>query len=84
MRGIEVTLQLSTHPPAVAPGGVMFWLTTTVEEAVHPLAAVAVTVNVPGVVTLIEAVDRPLLHSKVDPEDAVAVNVAEVAIQVNV
>ena len=62
----------------------MFWLTTTVEEAVHPLAAVAVTVNVPGLETDIEAVVAPVLHSKVAPVDAVAVNVAEGFKQVNV
>ena len=57
-------------------------LTVAIAEAVHPLdVLVAVTVNVPGLVTLIEAVVAPLLHDMVEPEEATAVTVDEVNIQ---
>ena len=51
----------------------------------QPLAVlVAVTVNVPGLLTDIEDVVAPVLHTKVVPADAVAVRVTEVVVQVNV
>ena len=57
-------------------------VTTTTSEAVHPLAPVAVTVNVPAAFTVMEAVVwLPLLHNRVEPADEVAVSVAEVLIQ---
>src|SRR5205085_10575373 len=57
-------------------------VTTTTSEAVHPLAPVAVTVNVPAAFTVMEAVVwLPLLHNKVEPADEVDVRVADVLIQ---
>src|SRR5205085_5863419 len=59
-------------------------VTDTTSVAVHPFAVlVAVTVNVPAAVTVMEEVVCPLLHIKVVPAEAVAVRVADVAMQVN-
>ena len=51
----------------------------------QPLAVlVAVTVKVPGALTLMDEVVAPVLHTKVVPAEAVAVRVTDVVVQVNV
>src|SRR6266700_2600576 len=57
-------------------------VTATTSEAVHPLAPVAVTVNEPALLTVMEVVDCPPgLHTRVAPAEAVTFRVAEVLVQ---
>jgi hypothetical protein len=66
-------------------GGVLSKVTTAASEAVQPLdVLVAVTIYVPALLTVMEAVVAPPgLHTKVVPEEAVAVKVTEVTTQVS-
>ena len=81
----EVVVQVNTlSAPALTVGGVMFWVTTTTSEAVQPFPVfVAVTVNVPALLTGIDEVVAPLLQTNVVFEEAVAVSSTEVVVQVN-
>jgi hypothetical protein len=69
---------LPAHTVALFTEGVGFGLTVTVPEAValHPAALVAVTVYVPAVVVVIEAVVAVVLHTYDVPPLAVRVAVA--------
>jgi len=48
--------------PLIEAEGMAFTVSALLSEAVQPLAAVAVTVYVPAVETLIAAVVAPVLH----------------------
>src|SRR3974390_2187506 len=75
-------MQFKTWPQTrVTVGGTVSLVTVAEAEAVQPLVPVAVTLNVPALVTVIEEPVAPLLHRSVAPEEAVAVRTAEVLVQ---
>src|SRR3974390_2268276 len=75
-------MQFKTWPQTrVTVGGTVSLVTVAEAEAVQPLLPVAVTLNVPALLTVIEEPVAPLLHRSVAPEEAVAVRTAEVVVQ---